>query len=43
MASTSATDANVAAYWEKEGDGVRCSLCPHRCRIAPGKSGICGV
>ncbi|MBP2687663.1 MAG: Radical domain protein [Deltaproteobacteria bacterium] len=43
MASTSATDAKVAAYWEKEGDGVRCSLCPHRCRIAPGKSGICGV
>ena len=22
---------------------VRCDLCAHRCRIPPGKSGICGV
>jgi len=43
MDSTSGTDARVATYWEREGDGVRCVLCPHRCRIAQGKSGICAV
>jgi pyruvate formate lyase activating enzyme len=42
MASTSATD-KVAAHWVPEGDAVRCGLCPHRCRIAEGKAGICGV
>ena len=43
MASSSGTDGKVAAYWAPEGDAVRCALCPHRCRIAPGKTGICGV
>ena len=43
MGSTSATEGNVAAYWAREGDAVRCGLCPHRCRIAEGKAGICGV
>ena len=43
MASTSATDGKVAAYWNPEGDGVRCGLCPHRCRVAQGKAGICGI
>src|SRR5512143_3433263 len=42
MASTSATD-KVAAYWVPEGNAARCGLCPHRCRIAEGKAGICGV
>jgi len=42
MASTSATD-RVAAHWVPDGDAVRCGLCPHRCRIGPGKAGICGV
>ena len=42
MASTSATD-KVAAYWVPDGDAVRCGLCPHRCRIAEGNAGICGV
>jgi pyruvate formate lyase activating enzyme len=42
MASTSATE-KVAAYWAPDGDAVRCGLCPHRCRIAKGKAGICGV
>jgi pyruvate formate lyase activating enzyme len=42
MASTSATD-RVAAHWVPEGDAVRCALCPHRCRISEGESGICGV
>jgi len=32
----------VAAYWEPHGEGtVRCLLCPHHCRLAPGKRGIC--
>ncbi len=43
MASTSATDGKVAAWWRPDGDAVRCELCPHRCRIADGKTGICGV
>jgi len=31
-------------YYEKLDDSVvRCVVCPHRCRIAPGKTGICGV
>ena len=42
MASTSATD-KVAAHWVPDGDAVRCGLCPHRCRIAEGKAGICAV
>ncbi len=32
-----------AEFWETEGDKIRCLLCPHRCLIAPGKSGICRV
>jgi pyruvate formate lyase activating enzyme len=42
MVSTSGTD-RVAAHWVPDGDGVACGLCPHRCRIAEGKAGICGV
>ena len=42
MASTSATD-KIATYWLPDGNAVRCGLCPHRCRIADGKTGICGV
>ena len=34
----------TASYWEKVQDtGVRCRLCPHNCRIADGKTGICNV
>ncbi|GAB4230922.1 MAG: AmmeMemoRadiSam system radical SAM enzyme [Deltaproteobacteria bacterium] len=43
MDSTSAIEGHVASYWNPEGDAVRCGLCPHRCRIARGKAGICGV
>jgi len=33
-----------AMLYEKLGDGrVRCNLCAHRCVIAPGRRGICGV
>ncbi len=30
-----------ASFYEKEKDGVRCLLCPHRCFIPEGKEGIC--
>jgi pyruvate formate lyase activating enzyme len=33
-----------ARYWRPESDGsVRCELCPHHCRIAEGRWGICKV
>ena len=33
-----------ALFYEKRGDGsVRCTLCPHYCKIADGDFGICGV
>jgi pyruvate formate lyase activating enzyme len=32
-----------ALYYEKAGSKIRCNLCPHRCLIDEGKSGICGV
>lgn len=33
-----------ALHWEPlEGKKVRCMLCPHRCIINPGRSGVCGV
>ncbi|MDQ7780993.1 MAG: AmmeMemoRadiSam system radical SAM enzyme [Planctomycetota bacterium] len=28
-------------YEKLDAAGVRCGVCPHRCRIAPGKTGIC--
>ncbi len=33
-----------AIFYEKIGKKeVKCSLCPHKCKISPGKRGICGV
>src|ERR1035437_3115461 len=32
-----------AELWETEGERVHCLLCPHSCRIEPGKVGWCGV
>ncbi len=32
-----------ASFWAREGEKVRCGLCPHRCAIADGKRGLCGV
>ncbi|OGV62159.1 MAG: AmmeMemoRadiSam system radical SAM enzyme [Lentisphaerae bacterium RIFOXYC12_FULL_60_16] len=33
-----------AKYWHLESDQtVQCRLCPHACRIAPGRTGRCGV
>lgn len=39
----SAQGNKEASFWAREGDKVRCSLCPHRCSIADGKRGLCGV
>ena len=30
-------------YQKLDGEAVRCALCAHRCRIEPGKRGICAV
>jgi len=33
-----------AAFWEKDRKGrVRCTLCPHDCRVPDGAKGACGV
>jgi len=32
-----------ARFWRKEGEGVRCLLCPHRCFLKDGQRGICRV
>jgi len=32
-----------ALYFEKRNEGIRCTLCPHRCLIRDGKAGICRV
>ncbi len=29
--------------WQKDGDHVRCFACAHRCRLGPGRRGICQV
>jgi len=37
-----ATDLHEAMLQEELGDGVvRCNVCPRRCRVSPGKSGVC--
>jgi pyruvate formate lyase activating enzyme len=34
----------TAEFWHREEGGfARCDLCPHRCRIAEGKTGLCRV
>ncbi len=32
-----------ALFWHSIDGRVQCELCPHLCRIAPGKRGICGI
>lgn len=32
-----------ARFWHREGEKVRCLLCPHRCLIPDGRRGICRV
>ena len=33
----------LARYWKKEGEFIRCELCPRRCIIPEGKVGFCRV
>jgi len=35
--------AHPALYWHREGEAVRCDLCPHRCLLPRGARGVCGV
>jgi len=32
-----------ASFYEKEGDNLRCFLCPHHCRIPADRLGLCGT
>lgn len=41
--STSGRASNEAEFYTREGDKVRCLLCPHSCLIADGRRGLCGV
>jgi pyruvate formate lyase activating enzyme len=41
--NTSGPDRHEARFYSREGDRVRCTLCPHSCLIAEGRTGICGV
>lgn len=45
MDSRSGTDLHHVASWWTPDDGgaVRCELCPHECKIADGRRGVCGV
>jgi pyruvate formate lyase activating enzyme len=36
-------DHEALHYTKIDGDKVRCDLCPHRCVISGGETGICGV
>lgn len=39
-----ARELHDAMLWEPVGGGaVQCELCAHRCRVAEGKTGLCGV
>lgn len=42
--SATPSDLQAALYYESMPDGfVRCTLCPHDCKIAPDRRGACGV
>jgi len=42
--SSSPANLRAALYYESLPDHfVRCTLCPHECRIAPDHRGVCGV
>lgn len=45
MASSISDEVGLheARFWVVEGGRLECQLCPHHCRIAEGKIGICGV
>ncbi|HLN21907.1 MAG TPA: AmmeMemoRadiSam system radical SAM enzyme [Bacteroidales bacterium] len=33
----------MSAYFIPQGERIKCTLCPHYCNVAPGRTGICGV
>lgn len=33
----------MGTYFRESGDRLQCLLCPHLCKIAEGKTGICGI
>jgi len=41
--STSDRGSSEAEFYTREGDKVRCNLCPHSCLIADKRRGLCGV
>jgi pyruvate formate lyase activating enzyme len=41
--STSGPDSNEAMFYSRQGEKVKCALCPHSCVIGDGKRGLCGV
>jgi pyruvate formate lyase activating enzyme len=43
MSTSGLGNDHEARFYSKEGDRVRCSLCPHSCLIADGKRGLCSV
>lgn len=43
MSTSDQGSDNEARFYAREGDKVRCSLCPHSCLIADKKRGLCGV
>jgi pyruvate formate lyase activating enzyme len=38
-----AMDREAELYTKEENNTVVCGLCHHRCRLAPGKTGVCRV
>jgi pyruvate formate lyase activating enzyme len=43
MSTSDDRGLHEAKFWRTEGERLECYLCPHHCRIAPDKIGICGV
>ncbi|MDJ0842263.1 MAG: AmmeMemoRadiSam system radical SAM enzyme [Acidobacteriota bacterium] len=43
IASTPAVQWRPAAFYRTDGDRLRCTLCPHECRLTDGETGYCRV
>jgi pyruvate formate lyase activating enzyme len=43
LAERLASRTIVGTLWQREGDRVRCTACAHRCVVAEGATGACGV
>ncbi|WP_448850696.1 AmmeMemoRadiSam system radical SAM enzyme [Corynebacterium sp. 335C] len=42
-AGVPASDRRTARWWSRDGDRLRCDLCPRRCRLRDGQRGFCFV